>query len=169
MVGTPKHPKGHQKEGWLNYQNLPNICKKWEGCYLGKAYWFCWIFSWLIWLFVLIFQNQCRQYEVQFHHFRQDICRNLVCSISFVGHLNSCQPHVQSFCPFISSSQSPCNKVLCWALFLCGSCHISSFLIGVEYWNCRQPLDVYLLFAIWIGQIQSKLIYICVSYELASL
>jgi hypothetical protein len=30
-------------------------------------------------------------------------------------------------------------------------------------------LDVYLLFAIWMGQIQSKLIYIFVTYRLASL
>ena len=32
--------------------------------------------------------------------------------------------------------------------FMCGSCHIWNVLIGVEYWNCRQTLDVYLLFAI---------------------
>jgi hypothetical protein len=30
-------------------------------------------------------------------------------------------------------------------------------------------LDVYLLFAIWMGPIQSKLIYIVVTYGLASL
>ena len=29
---------------------------------------------------------------------------------------------------------------------------------SVEYKNCCQTLDVYLLFAIWMGQIQSKLI-----------
>ena len=38
--------------------------------------------------------------------------------------------------------------------------HMQSFLIGVEYRNCCQTLDIYLLFAIWMGQIQSKLIYI---------
>jgi hypothetical protein len=50
-----------------------------------------------------------------------------------------------------------------------GSSHIRSVLIGVEYRNCHQTLDVYLLFAIWMGQIQSKLIYIFATYELASL
>ena len=50
-----------------------------------------------------------------------------------------------------------------------GSCHIRSVLIAIEYQNCRQTLDVYLLFAIWMGQIQSKLIYIFVTYGLASL
>ena len=39
-----------------------------------------------------------------------------------------------------------------------GSSHIRSVLIGVEYRNCCQTLDVYLRFAIWIGQIQSKLL-----------
>ena len=39
---------------------------------------------------------------------------------------------------------------------MCGSCHIRNVLIGVKYKNCRGTLDVYLLFAIWMGQIQSK-------------
>ena len=52
---------------------------------------------------------------------------------------------------------------------MCGSCHIRNVLIGVEYRNCRRTLDVYFLFAIWMGQIQSKLIYIFVTYGLASL
>ena len=39
-----------------------------------------------------------------------------------------------------------------------GSSHIQSILIGVKYRNCCQTLDVYLRFAIWIGQIQSKLL-----------
>ena len=38
-----------------------------------------------------------------------------------------------------------------------GSSHIQSE-IGVEYGHCCQTLDVYLRFAIWIGQIQSKLL-----------
>ena len=50
-----------------------------------------------------------------------------------------------------------------------GSSHIQSVFIGVEYRNCRRTLDIYLLVAIWIGQIQSKLIYIFVTYGLASL
>ena len=50
-----------------------------------------------------------------------------------------------------------------------GSSHIQSVLIGVEYRNCHRTLDAYLLFPIWMGQIQSKLIYIFVTYELASL
>ena len=33
-------------------------------------------------------------------------------------------------------------------LSMCGSCHIQNILIGVEYQNCCQTLDVYLLFAI---------------------
>ena len=44
------------------------------------------------------------------------------------------------------------------------SSHIRSVPIGVEYRNCCQTLDGYLLFAIWMGQIQSKLIYIFVNY-----
>ena len=51
---------------------------------------------------------------------------------------------------------------------MCGSCHIRNVLIGVEYRNCRRTLDVYLLFAIWMGPIQSKLIYIFVTYGLAT-
>ena len=39
-----------------------------------------------------------------------------------------------------------------------GSSHIQSVLVGVKYQNCRRTLDVYLRFAIWIGQIQSKLL-----------
>ena len=38
-------------------------------------------------------------------------------------------------------------------LSMCGSCHIQNILIGVEYQNCCQTFDVYLLFAIWMGQI----------------
>ena len=34
-----------------------------------------------------------------------------------------------------------------------------------EYWNCLQT-DVYLLFAIWMGPIQSNLIYVFVTYGL---
>ena len=49
-----------------------------------------------------------------------------------------------------------------------GASHIRSVQIVVEYQNCRRYLDVYLLFAIWMGQIQSKLIYIFVTYGLAS-
>ena len=39
-----------------------------------------------------------------------------------------------------------------------GLSHIQSVLIGVKYRNGRRTLDVYLRFAIWIGQIQSKLL-----------
>ena len=39
-------------------------------------------------------------------------------------------------------------------LSMCGSCHIQNILIGVEYQNCCQTLDVYLLVAISIGKIQ---------------
>ena len=39
------------------------------------------------------------------------------------------------------------------------SSHIQSVLMCAEYQNCCQTLDVYLLFAIWMGQIQYKLIY----------
>ena len=41
-------------------------------------------------------------------------------------------------------------------LLMRGSSHIRSVLIGVKYRNCCQTLDVYLLTAISIGQIQSK-------------
>ena len=46
-----------------------------------------------------------------------------------------------------------------------GSSHIQSVLIDVEYQNYCQTLDVYLRFAIWIGQIQSKLLRGLVLYE----
>ena len=49
-----------------------------------------------------------------------------------------------------------------------GSSHIQSVLISVEYRNCRPTLDVYLLFAILLEQIQSKLNYRLVTYKLAS-
>ena len=39
---------------------------------------------------------------------------------------------------------------------MCGSSHIRSVQIGVKYRNCGQNMDVYLRFAIWMGQIQSK-------------
>ena len=54
-------------------------------------------------------------------------------------------------------------------VFLCVDHHIQSVLIGVEYRNFCRTLDVYLHFAIWMGQIQSKLIYVFVTYGLASL
>ena len=49
-----------------------------------------------------------------------------------------------------------------------GSSHIQSVIIGVEYLNCCQTLDVYLLFAILLGQTKSKLNYRLVTYKLAS-
>ena len=52
--------------------------------------------------------------------------------------------------------------------FMSGSSHIGSVLIGVEYQNCRQTLNVYLLFAILLGQIKSKLNDRLVTYKLAS-
>ena len=63
-------------------------------------------------------------------------------------------------------------KAVCksfFSQFMSGSSHILSALIFVKYRNCCQTLDVYLLFAIWMGQIQIKLIYIFVTYGLASL
>ena len=39
-----------------------------------------------------------------------------------------------------------------------GSSHIQSVLIGVQYWNCCRTFDIHLSFAIWIGQIQPKLL-----------
>ena len=42
-------------------------------------------------------------------------------------------------------------------------------VIGFEYRNCHQTLDAYLLFTIWMGQIQSKLNYRLVTYKLATL
>ena len=49
--------------------------------------------------------------------------------------------------------------------FMSGSSHIQIVLIGVKYRNCCRILD--LLFVIWMGEIQSKLIYIFVTYRLA--
>ena len=45
------------------------------------------------------------------------------------------------------------------------SSHIRSVLIGVEYQNCHRTLDVYLLFAILLGQIKSKVNYRLVTYN----
>ena len=45
-----------------------------------------------------------------------------------------------------------------------GSSHIQSVLIGVEYRNCHRILNVHLLIAISIGQVQSKPIYKLVNY-----
>ena len=53
-------------------------------------------------------------------------------------------------------------------LLTSGSSHIRSVQICVEYRNCCRTLYVYLLVATWMGQVQSKLIYIFVTYELAS-
>ena len=50
-----------------------------------------------------------------------------------------------------------------------GSSHIQSVLIGIKYRNYCQTLDVYLFFAIWMEQIQLKLLYIFETYGLASL
>ena len=59
--------------------------------------------------------------------------------------------------------------LLFWLLkktwIISSSSHIQSVLIGVEYWNYCWALDVYLLFAAWMGQSQSKLIHIFVSYK----
>ena len=52
--------------------------------------------------------------------------------------------------------------------FMSGSSHIRNVLIVVEYRNYHRTLDVYILFAIWMDQIQSKLIYMIVTYGLAS-
>ena len=51
---------------------------------------------------------------------------------------------------------------------MCGSCHIQSVLIGIKYRNYRRTLGVYLLFAILLGQIKSKLNYRLLTYKLAS-
>ena len=52
---------------------------------------------------------------------------------------------------------------------MCGSCHILHVLISVEYGNSCLTLDVYLLSAVWMRPIKSRLIYIFVTCELASL
>ena len=39
--------------------------------------------------------------------------------------------------------------------FMSGSSHIQSVLIVVEYRNYQKTLDVYLLFAIWMGHTYS--------------
>ena len=81
-------------------------------------------------------------------------------------------------CPsFSSGSLLPRSSTIEWnhiwwnilTYFMCGASHIWNVLIGVECWNCRQTLDVYLLFAICMGQIQSKLIDTFATYGLASL
>ena len=66
-------------------------------------------------------------------------------------------------------TKMPLNLKKNQKLLVSGSSHIQIVLIGVEYRNWCRTLDVYLLFAIWMGQIQSKLIYIFVTYGLACL
>ena len=58
--------------------------------------------------------------------------------------------------------------ILC-QLLLSGSSHIETVLIGVGYRNCLRTLDDYVHFAIWMGQIQSKLMHLIVTYGLAIL
>ena len=55
--------------------------------------------------------------------------------------------------------------------FMSGSSHIRNVLIVVEYRNYHRTFyfRFYLLFAIWMEQILLKLIYIFVTYEMASL
>ena len=48
------------------------------------------------------------------------------------------------------------------------SSHIRSILIGDEYRNCSRTLDVYLFFAILLGQIKSKIYYRLLNHKLAS-
>ena len=63
-----------------------------------------------------------------------------------------------------------CNKICNYkknikSTLMRGLSDIQSVLIGVKYRNCCRTLNVYLLFAIWMGKVQSKLIYIFVTYE----
>ena len=51
---------------------------------------------------------------------------------------------------------------------MCGSCHMQGELNVVEYRNWHQTLDAYLLFAILLGQIKSKLNYRLVTCKMAS-
>ena len=67
-----------------------------------------------------------------------------------------------TFEPYSGDNHSPVS-------FMSGSSHIQSVLIGVEYQNCCRTLDLYLLIAIWMGQIQSKLTYIYAAYRLTSI
>ena len=64
-----------------------------------------------------------------------------------------CSEPVFSVCP------SGKDKIALISVPMCGSCHIWNVLIAVKYWNCCQTFDVYILFAIWMGPIRSKLIY----------
>ena len=48
------------------------------------------------------------------------------------------------------------NGTVKFKVLMRGSSHIQGVLISVEYRNCCRTLDVYLRFAIWIEQIQSK-------------
>ena len=72
-------------------------------------------------------------------------------------------------CPLKKNFTKITGKLLSILSPMSGSSHIRCVLIGVEYRNCRRTLDVYLLFAFWVGQIQSKLIYMFLTYRLARL
>jgi len=93
-------------------------------------------------------------------------------SVCILTKTNDLKFHQYKQCNCISSDQvlqmATLEKIYQKTL-MARSSHIQSVLIGVEYRNCCRTLDVYLLSAIWIGQIQSTLIYILVTYDLASL
>ena len=88
------------------------------------------------------FQNSCHQ-ALQDHFAVLGRQKNLISTYTFTV--------------FLISFNSPVHLIL--EVF---------FLFGVEYRNCCQTLDVYLLFVILLGQIKSKLNYRVVTYKVAS-
>ena len=58
----------------------------------------------------------------------------------------------------VSAMQDLFNTEKEFLLLLSNSSHIQSVPIGIEYRNLGRTLEVYLLFPIWMWQIQVKLI-----------
>ena len=73
----------------------------------------------------------------------------------------NCCTKVQLFLEGLTIRRKYSNLIDINSLFI-------SYSNGVEYRNCHQTLDVYLLFAILLGEIKSKVSYKLVTYKLAS-
>ena len=102
-----------------------------------------------------VFRNQNQNRNQQTSSFSQQQRSSNQQQISFNQQQNSRNQQqspikqTQSFAyePFPTNNNSRSNYQGC------GSCHIWIVLIGVEYQNWCRNLDVYLLFAILLGQI----------------
>ena len=75
----------------------------------------------------------------------------------FLVEMKTTSPYWGWRCIIYYQDQAVISRLHC---FMSGSSHIRSVLICVEYRNCRRTLNAYLLFAILLGQIKSRLNYL---------